>query len=456
MKFKHLILSLLIAIFPTLALGQVSIIWFENPSASNDLKGAIKTFRNVPNLSASVKGSLSQLSDSIQNKLTEDLSISLPQSWEEKKLFYLSVFYTWKSLDDPSINIVVEKREKGELLFIDFNNDEIIDENQKGFFFPYSDDRFEFWIQSPSDPKQRTGRVLLRLPLAVQGDSTEKQKFIRENFDPEGSLNSYWTNYWRRHNPEFDGAKNSFYYTDRLNLRKGYLAYADGEILIGLYDYSANGLYNDDDDKIFVDLNQDKHFYLSSKSELFNIQDTLTINEHYFILTHIDKYGRYVQVKEVGTPLLTDSSFLIFSHQKTTQDVNETGSIKASFLQRAYRSLDNTLIEFQNYTSDYLLLNFWGEWCGPCIAEIPDLEKLNEMPGSKIDVISFLKTGNLDKAKKIISEENLDWKHIKVTEKIEKAFHISSYPTNILVNLNNMTFYQFGTIDHQTVLKLLE
>lgn len=44
-----------------------------------------------------------------------------------------------------------------------------------------------------------------------------------------------------------------------------------------------------------------------------------------------------------------------------------------------------------DYTGDYLLVNVWATWCGPCIVEMPSLEALaaKELPNFKVITISM-------------------------------------------------------------------
>jgi len=414
-------------------MGQVQTIELGEPTTHDHVNKGIKSFTKKPTT-----------------------SVSIPKEWEKNELFYLEIFYTFKTSEDPKIDIVVDKTTEGELLYIDLDNDEIISKDQQSHFFPYSKKRFEFWITDKNDPKQKTGRLLLRLPSGVQRDTTKREEFIKSYFDSDGSLNTYWTNYWQRHNSSFDGSKHSYYFTERLNLRRGYLTHSQGKTLIGLNDYNVNGLYDDDDDKVvYLDLNNNGKLSIYERSEIFTISDTLTINDDNFIVTDVHKYGDYTQVKQINSNP-TAHPFLTFSHNEINNSILASGSLKPPFFKMKFKNIRNEVVELANYNHKFLLINFWGEWCGPCIAEIPELKKLRRENSEEVKIISFLKAANYPKAKGIIENENLSWNHIKVSKDIEHDFRILMYPTNYLINLEEKTFYQFGKLDYEVILKFIK
>lgn len=42
-------------------------------------------------------------------------------------------------------------------------------------------------------------------------------------------------------------------------------------------------------------------------------------------------------------------------------------------------SSDGNTLSSTNFAGDVVVLNFWATWCGPCVAEIPDLIQLHNM-----------------------------------------------------------------------------
>lgn len=48
-----------------------------------------------------------------------------------------------------------------------------------------------------------------------------------------------------------------------------------------------------------------------------------------------------------------------------------------------FQSLNGTQVSLADFKDEVILLNFWATWCPPCIAEMPDLQKLYDQFGQK-------------------------------------------------------------------------
>lgn len=111
---------------------------------------------------------------------------------------------------------------------------------------------------------------------------------------------------------------------------------------------------------------------------------------------------------------------------KTTNDaVDETGTEAADTLEKEDTSSDKmsqldfsaTDINGESVDTDnikdskLIMVNFWEPWCGPCVKEMPDLEKLYQNYKDQGFVILgvFYSLDSLDDAKAVIDDINITY-----------------------------------------------
>jgi thiol-disulfide isomerase/thioredoxin/tetratricopeptide (TPR) repeat protein len=78
-----------------------------------------------------------------------------------------------------------------------------------------------------------------------------------------------------------------------------------------------------------------------------------------------------------------------------------------------------------------VVINFWGTWCGPCVAEAPQIQQLHEKYRDDPDVV-FLTINtfdpDLDKVRSWMADNNYDWP-VLVNDNFVSRYGVSSYPT---------------------------
>lgn len=103
-------------------------------------------------------------------------------------------------------------------------------------------------------------------------------------------------------------------------------------------------------------------------------------------------------------------------------------------------TLSNNLFKFpRDNSKKYLLIDFWGTWCGPCKELTPKLKMMYQTQNQKLDILGVAFDEDLIAVKKYILEEKINWNQIIENKSINKSnlvqkFNITIYPTFILLN----------------------
>jgi thiol-disulfide isomerase/thioredoxin len=124
---------------------------------------------------------------------------------------------------------------------------------------------------------------------------------------------------------------------------------------------------------------------------------------------------------------------------KKESNVKSPQSSQSGFSARQFSGKDilsDNTVALSSYKGKYVFIEFWGSWCGPCLAEMPQLKaQYARTDLSKIDFIGVAGGDSLAAAKKVITGNGIPWVNILSDNEnlIVEKYHIVKYPTGVLV-----------------------
>ena len=116
--------------------------------------------------------------------------------------------------------------------------------------------------------------------------------------------------------------------------------------------------------------------------------------------------------------------------------------------------IDGTPFKLSELRGEYVVLDFWGSWCGPCLADIPNLMKLYAKYGDKVVFVSVAFEKNDKRWKAVADKAGFTWKHqivekaaILLASPISRAYSVADIPAKFIVTpesklISGMDFQQ--------------
>ena len=121
------------------------------------------------------------------------------------------------------------------------------------------------------------------------------------------------------------------------------------------------------------------------------------------------------------------------------------------FIDHELEALDGSIHKLSEYCGkgNYVLLNFWASWCGPCRGEMPFLKTCYEKYHDKgFEIIGISLDNRVADWKKAIEELDIRWVHLRdVGGFVSNLYTVSGVPAVFLldpegkiVNISDMDF----------------
>jgi thiol-disulfide isomerase/thioredoxin len=120
---------------------------------------------------------------------------------------------------------------------------------------------------------------------------------------------------------------------------------------------------------------------------------------------------------------------------------NELQSMPAISLQ----DMDGKSISADHFKNSVVIFDFWATWCGPCIAEIPFLNRLQEKykdQGVKVVGVT-LASGDAGEVKPFVSRFKMAYSVLMGNDDQAYELNIMGFPTTYLVNRDGKVYQKY-------------
>ncbi|MGB4439444.1 MAG: redoxin domain-containing protein [Sedimentibacter sp.] len=120
------------------------------------------------------------------------------------------------------------------------------------------------------------------------------------------------------------------------------------------------------------------------------------------------------------------------TQQEDTQ-INSNAIIAPDF---ELESIDGTTIKLSNLKDKNVIINFWATWCGFCVTEMPDLQRLQDIYKDKDLLILTVNVGETkEQVQKFMEDNNLELAVVLDKDmEVSNMYGVRSFPTTIAVN----------------------
>ncbi|MBO3698184.1 TlpA disulfide reductase family protein [Roseivirga sp. E12] len=113
----------------------------------------------------------------------------------------------------------------------------------------------------------------------------------------------------------------------------------------------------------------------------------------------------------------------------------KVGKIMPNFTTNATN--DGETFELNSLRGKYVLIDFWGTWCAPCIAEMPKVKAYKEKYADKLVILGVNSGDTMEKILKFTEPKSYDWTQILAAsgdQDLVLQLNVAGFPTKFILS----------------------
>ena len=235
---------------------------------------------------------------------------------------------------------------------------------------------------------------------------------------------------------------------------------------IKLIPYSSSYRYKDpaaSDLQVYFSADQHQFGKMKIDKEEYEIRLPAGLGNSYEMIYLTDSEGTKLDYDPwitLGDTIKLNDTNIVFSSLTEFADTLTVLKFKKNLSTSGYRVgnsfeltdfkelVSNLIVQPSKFDHEYILLDFWGTWCKPCIEQLPGLIDFNDRFKKNVNLISIAYDKDDGVVKKFVRQNNMNWLHKFESSSNEnqigwvKNLKIDCFPTFILLTKNFEILYR--------------
>lgn len=127
-------------------------------------------------------------------------------------------------------------------------------------------------------------------------------------------------------------------------------------------------------------------------------------------------------------------------------EATKPGNIVPSIITR--RTLDGKEFNLETLRGKYVLIDFWGTWCGPCVAEMPKVKEYKEKYKDELVILAINSGDTKQKIIDFIKPKGYDWMQLMSKrgdgeDNFVSKFNINGFPTKFIIDPEGKILHRY-------------
>lgn len=136
---------------------------------------------------------------------------------------------------------------------------------------------------------------------------------------------------------------------------------------------------------------------------------------------------------------------VIESKNKPASNVQEGFAVGDRAPEITFKTPDGKQAKLSDYKGKVVFLNFWASWCGPCVGEMPAMQKVHEKYGDKLQIIAVNSGEDADTVKDFIDSEGFTFSvALDEDNSISTRYGLEFIPISYVLNKDGVITKIFG------------